>query len=199
MEFRQNKIDPEELEKKINDTLNQVAPLRRPMIKYTPGWGRSYIPPVQRKRELIAQYKQVPNPQIIRNKSIILVDDSIRRGTQLQNLLRDKIWPFEPKAIHGRIASPPQLHPCIYDLTTKHSDLATCKNIENFEDKDSIAFVDSESPKYKTMVEDIRKQIGFTTLHFITLSQMVKAVIEAPNNRNLKKEDLCSYCWTGKY
>ena len=199
-EFNQGKIGSEELEKRISLVMDLTAPLRRPLIKYTPGWGRSYIPPVQRRRELIAKYKQVPNPQIIRGKSIILVDDSIRRGTQLQNLLREKIWPFKPKEIHGRIASPPQLHPCIFDLSTKNRDLATHKSLESTEqDSDFTQYVDSTTPNYKIMVEEIRKQIGFTTLHFLTLEEMVKAVIEAPNNKNLKKEDLCTYCWTGSF
>ncbi|MCW4046998.1 MAG: amidophosphoribosyltransferase [Candidatus Bathyarchaeota archaeon] len=132
-EFNQGKIDSNELEASMKHVLDLVAPLRRPLIKYTPGWGRSYIPPVQHRRELIAKYKQVPNPQIIKDKSIILVDDSIRRGTQLQNLLKEKIWPFKPKEIHGRIASPPQLHPCIFDLATKNSDLATHKTIKSIE------------------------------------------------------------------
>jgi amidophosphoribosyltransferase len=199
-EFQQGKIDSEELEKKIRAVMDLIAPLRRPLIKYTPGWGRSYIPPVQRTRELIAKYKQVPNPQMIEGKSIILVDDSIRRGTQLQNLLREKIWPFEPKEIHGRIASPPQLHPCIFDLTTKNSDLATHKSLEDTEqDKNFAQYIDSTTPNYKVMVEKIRKRIGFTTLRFLTLDEMVRAVIEAPNNKNLKREDLCTYCWTGSF
>jgi amidophosphoribosyltransferase len=199
-EFNQGKIDPEELEKKIRAVMDLIAPLRRPLIKYTPGWGRSYIPPVQRTRELIAKYKQVPNPQMIEGKSIILVDDSIRRGTQLQNLLREKIWPFKPNEIHGRIASPPQLHPCIFDLTTKNSDLATHKSLEDTEqDKNFAQYIDSITPNYKVMVEEIRKRIGFTTLRFLTLDEMVRAVIEAPNNKNLKREDLCTYCWTGSF
>ncbi len=199
-EFNQGKIDPEELEKKISAVMDSLAPLRRPLIKYTPGWGRSYIPPVQRTRELIAKYKQVPNPQMIEGKSIILVDDSIRRGTQLQNLLREKIWPFKPKEIHGRIASPPQLHPCIFDLTTKNSDLATHKSLEGTEqDRNFAQYVDSTTPNCKVMVEEIRKRIGFTTLHFLTLDEMVRAVIEAPNNKNLKRQDLCTYCWTGSF
>jgi amidophosphoribosyltransferase len=199
-EFDRGDINSKELETSVNRVMNLVAPLRRPLIKYTPGWGRSYIPPVQRRRELIAKYKQVPNPQIIKGKKIILVDDSIRRGTQLQNLLREKIWPFEPKEIHGRIASPPQLHPCIFDLSTKNSDLATHKSLEIIEQDDSFAqYIDSANPNYNIMVEEIRKRIGFTTLHFITLDEMVKAVIEAPNNENLRKEDLCTYCWTGRF
>ena len=199
-EFNQGKIDLEELEARINLVLDLIVPLRRPLIKYTPGWGRSYIPPVQRRRELIAKYKQVPNPQIIKNKRIILVDDSIRRGTQLQNLLREKIWPFEPKEIHGRIASPPQLHPCIFDLSTKNSDLATHKSLESIEkDGDFTQYIDSTTSNYKMMVEEIRRRIGFTTLRFLSLEEMVKAVIEAPNNKNLKREDLCTYCWTGSF
>ena len=199
-EFDQGDINSKELETSVNQIMNLVAPLRRPLIKYTPGWGRSYIPPVQRQRELIAKYKQVPNPQIIKGKRIILVDDSIRRGTQLQNLLREKIWPFEPKEIHGRIASPPQLHPCIFDLSTKNSDLATHKSLESIEQDGTFAqYVDSANPNCNMMVEEIRKRIGFTTLRFVTLDEMVKAVIEAPNNENLRKEDLCTYCWTGRF
>ena len=197
-EFTQNEINSKELEAGINRVMNLVAPLRRPLIKYTPGWGRSYIPPVQRQRELIAKYKQVPNPQIIKGKSIILVDDSIRRGTQLQNLLNEKIWPFEPKEIHGRIASPPQLHPCIFDLSTKNSDLATHKSLESSKHDDNH-YVDSTNPDYNRMIEEIRKRLGFTTLRFLTLEEMVKAVIEAPNNTNLREEDLCTYCWTGHW
>jgi amidophosphoribosyltransferase len=192
--LKEGKTSQTEAEKTIKENLDLLAPLRRPLIKYTPGWGRSYIPPVQRKRELVAKYKQVPNPQMIKGMSIILVDDSIRRGTQLKNLLTEKIMPFQPKEIHGRIASPPQLHPCIYDLTTKHSDLATCKNVEEQTTQNPTTPADSN---LDSMIEDIRKRIGFTTLRFLTLEEMIKAVIEAPNNKNLKTEDLCLYCWTG--
>ena len=195
LDFKQGKIGQAEFEEKINDALNMMAPLRRPLVKYTPGWGRSYIPPVKEKRELVAQYKQVPNPQMIRGKSIILVDDSIRRGTQLRNLLREKLMPFEPKEIHGRIASPPQFHPCIYDLSTKPSDLATHRYTEEI--KPGTNPVVGANSDYDAMVEGIRKRIGFTTLRFLTIEEMVKAVIEAPNNKDLKREDLCLYCWTG--
>jgi amidophosphoribosyltransferase len=197
-EFNQGTISAQELETKTQQILDLVSPIRRPLIKYTPGWGRSYIPPVQRKRELVAKYKQVPNPQIIEGQRIILVDDSIRRGTQLENLLREKIWPFQPKEIHGRIASPPQLHPCIFDLTTKDSDLATFKSLGIIgQDLQASKYSDLSGNEYTRMVEEIRKRIGFTTLEFITLKEMVKAVIEAPNNKSLKEGDLCMYCWTG--
>jgi len=196
LESSEGRIDQSECERKINEALDLLAPLRRPLVKYTPGWGRSYIPPSQEKREIVAQYKQVPNPQIIHGKSIILVDDSIRRGTQLRNLLKEKIMPFEPKEIHGRIASPPQFYPCIYDLATKPSDLATYKNIEEIM-PGTNPVADQQGDSFEAMVERIRKRIGFTSLRFLTLEEMVKAVLEAPNNKFLKKEDLCLYCWTG--
>jgi amidophosphoribosyltransferase len=196
-EYDQGKIGSEELEARISQILDLIAPLRRPLIKYTPGWGRSYIPPVQRTRELVARYKQVPNPQLIKDKSIILVDDSIRRGTQLQNLVKEKILPFKPKEIHARIASPTQLHPCIFDISTRNIDLATHKSLESIGLADDLStLVDPTSPSYKMMVEQIRERIGFTTLRFLTLEEMIKAVIDAPNNTKLKREDLCTYCWT---
>lgn len=196
-EFVQGKIGYKELEARISQILDLVAPLRRPLIKYTPGWGRSYIPPVQRTRELVARYKQVPNPQMIKDKSIILVDDSIRRGTQLQNLVKEKILPFKPKEIHARIASPPQLHPCVFDISTKNGDLATRRSLESIGFGDDLStLVEPTTPSYKMMVEQIRERIGFTTLRFLTLEEMIRAVIDAPNNTRLKREDLCTYCWT---
>ncbi len=199
-EFKKGNISSSELSANAESILGLLSPFRRPLIKYTPGWGRSYIPPIQSQREIVAKYKQVPNPQMIKGKRIILVDDSIRRGTQLRDLLREKIWPFQPKEIHGRIASPPQLHPCIYDLSTKHRDLATCKSFENPNcDTDFTKYMDPVSPEYKKMVEKIGVNLGFTTIQFITLEDMVNAIIEDSNNQNLKREDLCMYCWTGKY
>jgi amidophosphoribosyltransferase len=199
-EFDNGRLDSKEMETRINQTLDLIAPLRRPLIKYTPGWGRSYIPPVQRTRELVAKYKQVPNPQMIKDKSIILVDDSIRRGTQLQNLVKEKILPFQPKEVHARIASPPQLHPCVFDVSTKNRDLATHRGLESIGLGDDLSeLLDPNSSRYKMMVEQIRERIGFTSLRFLTLEEMIKAVIEAPNNTRLKQEDLCTYCWTENF
>jgi len=198
-EFKEGSMDPETLEKTVTKTLRSVPPLRRPLVKYSPGWGRSYIPPTKETRELIASFKQVPNPQIIKDKRIILVDDSIRRGTQLKDLVREKIWPYEPREIHGRIASPPQMYPCIFDLSTKTRDLATCKAITRIQEEAKISKnLDETSPDYQMMVEEIGEMIGFTTLKFQTLEGLIKAVIEAPNNKGLKPEDLCLYCWTGR-
>ncbi|MFB0503439.1 MAG: amidophosphoribosyltransferase [Candidatus Bathyarchaeia archaeon] len=200
--LRHGEIGLNDFERTVTEIFNSVPPLRRPLVKYTPGWGRSYIPPTQEKRELIAKYKQVPNPQIISGKRIILVDDSIRRGTQLQDLLTEKVWPYQPKEIHGRIASPPQIFPCIFDLSTRNEDLATHKAIMKIEGKDLEdvrEYMDPKNPKRMMMVEEIRKMIGFTTLKYQTLEDMIKAVVEAPNNIGLKREDLCLYCWIGRF
>jgi amidophosphoribosyltransferase len=196
-QFKQGEINVAQLDEIVKKALGSLVPLRRPLIKYTPGWGRSYIPPTQERRDEIARYKQVPNSQIIQDKRIILVDDSIRRGTQLQDLLREKIMPYEPKEIHGRIASPPQMYPCIYDLSTKKKDLATWKAMDRTEE-DISKYLDPTSQEYQTMIEEIRKKIGFTTLKFQTVENLIKAVVEAPNNKGLKEEDLCLYCWTGR-
>jgi amidophosphoribosyltransferase len=198
-DFKKGETDADELEKRVKSALKSVAPLRRPLIKYTPAWGRSYIPSTQERRELIAKYKQVPNRQIIKDMKIILVDDSIRRGTQLQNLLRERIWPYEPKEIHGRIASPPQIYPCIFDLSASGANLATRKVLGKISEEDLTRYTDPNSAEYRTMVEEIRKMIGFTTLNFQTVENMARAVVEAPNNQGLKREDLCLYCWTGKF
>ena len=196
--YQKGQIDTDNLEKVITKIIDSVPPLRRPLVKYTPGWGRSYIPHIQETREIIARYKQIPNPQIIKDKTIILVDDSIRRGTQLQDLLTEKIWPYKPKYVHGRIASPPQMYPCIFDLSTKNADLATSKSATKIE-KEINHYLDEKSTEYKKMVEEIRIMIGFTSLKFQTIEDLIKSIIEAPNNIGLKKEDLCLYCWTGKY
>ena len=105
--LKKGEMEMESFEKTMSKSLGTLAPLRRPLVKYTAGWGRSYIPPTQERRQLIAEYKQVPNPQIIKDMRIILIDDSIRRGTQLHDLIWKKLWRYEPKEIHGRIASPP--------------------------------------------------------------------------------------------
>jgi len=199
-DLKQGRMNMKAFERLVTATLRSVPPIRRSLVKYTPGWGRSYIPPSPETRELIARYKQIPNPQIIKKKRLVLVDDSIRRGTQLRDLVREKILPYEPKEVHGRIASPPQMYPCIFDLGTKVKDLATCKAIASIENgKDIDRFLEPNSEEYKTMVEEIREMIGFTTLKFQTLEGLVKAVIEAPSNQGLKREDLCLYCWTGSY
>jgi amidophosphoribosyltransferase len=199
--FEQGDIDLGVLRASLMTNLKSIAPLRRPVIKYTAGWGRSYIPPQQSTRDLIAYYKQVSNPNMISHKSITLVDDSIRRGTQLRKFIKDKILLFKPKAIHARIASPPQLFPCYFDETTRANDLiarTAIKRIEKSDQEDISEYLDQNSVKYQRMVALINESLGASSLRYIALSDMIKAIVEAPGNNLLGEENLCTYCWTGK-
>jgi amidophosphoribosyltransferase len=200
IQFKDGAIDSVELEKIIKENLELIPPLRRPVIKYTAAWGRSYIPPKQTRRDLVAYYKQVSNPHIIPNKSLVLVDDSIRRGTQLQRFLKEKIWPYNPKEVHARIASPPQLFSCYFNETSEDSTLIARKAIKKNEGKepsDLVEYLNMNSLKYEKMVSIINATIGATSLKYISLPDMKKAIIETSENNLLKEENLCTYCWTG--
>jgi amidophosphoribosyltransferase len=199
--FIQGKISSDQLKGELTETLEAIVPLRRPVIKFTAGWGRSYIPPQQSTRERIAYYKQVSNPQIIQDQSIVLVDDSIRRGTQLKRYLKDKIWLHSPKEVHARIGSPPQLFPCYFDDTTKKIDLIAWRSvlsIEGGEPKDLNDYLNVATKKYQRLNSMIQESIGISSLKFISLENLIRAVVEAPWNTILKEENLCTYCWTGK-
>jgi len=169
-------------------------PFGRPLIKYGPGWSKSYVPATQERREEIAYYKIIPLPSLIEGMRLVIVDDSIRRGTQLRNLIHQKVLPYKPKEVHVRIASPPQLFPCIRDKADV-TRLATRRAIHAIEGKDIDDFseyMDSNSEKYAKMVDYIRQEIGATTLSFITLDAMVRAT-------GKPKDGHCLYCWTGKF
>ncbi len=170
------------------------VPLRRPLVKYTPGYGRSYTPPSQETRDLVAKMKLVAIKEIIKGNRIVLCEDSIVRGTQLKNFTIKKLWDNGAKEIHVRPACPPLMFPCKFNFSTRSIDeLAARRAIRNLEGKDIddvSSYVDHHSQKYKKMVDWIRKELGVTTLRYQTLEDMVKAI-------GLPKEQLCLYCWTG--
>jgi amidophosphoribosyltransferase len=200
-QLEQGRIDNGILRTRLIERMKSIVPVRRPVIKYTAGWGRSYIPPRQSTRNVIAYYKQVANPGMVSNQSIILVDDSIRRGTQLRRFIKEKLWRYQPLAVHARVASPPQLFACYFDDTTKDSDLIARKAVERIEGgvlANLHEYLDVSSQKYRMMVDIINESIGATSLKYIPLSDMVNAVVESPENKCLKAGNLCTYCWTGK-
>jgi len=170
-------------------------PFRRPLQKYTPGWGRSYIPPNQNERDLIAHYKIIPIPEMFNNMEIVIVEDSIVRGTQLKKLLKEKVRPYGPKSIHIRSACPPLIFPCKFNVSTRtKSELAAREAIKRIEGKDikcMSKYLNENSGKYKKMVDLIRQKIGATSLQYQKLEDMISAI-------GLPKEDLCLHCWTGK-
>jgi len=170
-------------------------PLRRPLVKYTPGYGRSYTPPSQATRDLIATMKLVPIKEIIKGNRIVVCEDSIVRGTQLKNFTINKLWDSGAKEVHVRAACPPLMFPCKFCLSTRSvNELAARKAIKSIEGKDIedvSGYIDETSEKYAEMVEWIRKDLDATTLKYQTLEDMVEAI-------GLSGEKLCTYCWTGK-
>ncbi|MHC4739142.1 MAG: amidophosphoribosyltransferase [Planctomycetota bacterium] len=170
-------------------------PFRRPLVKYTPGYGRSYTPPSQEQRDLIAKMKLIPIKEVIEGNSIVVCEDSIVRGTQLKNFTIKKLWDCGANKIHIRPACPPLMFPCRFNLSTRSiHELAARKAIHSLEGhdlKDVSEYVDENNEKYKAMVEWIAKDLGVSTLRYQTTDDMVKAI-------GRPKENLCLYCWTGE-
>ena len=170
-------------------------PLKRPYSKYTPTWPRSFMPQSQNMRELVAKMKLIPNKSIIYGKSGVFLDDSIVRGTQLKDNVHD-LHEAGIKEVNMRIACPPLTYPCEFlnfSRSRSSLELATHKAIKKLEGKEGVAFKeysDSNSEKYKAMVDVIREELGLTTLTFQTLDDLVKAI-------GLPKERLCTHCFDG--
>jgi len=169
----------------------------RPFIKYTPTWPRSFMPPNQTKRNLIARMKLIPIDSLIKGKKLLLIDDSIVRGTQLRETT-EFLYKSGAKEVHIRPACPPLLYGCKYlnfSRSKSELDLITRRiilekegdNAENMLDE----YANPESEKYKEMVEEIRKQLNFTSLQFNRLDDMLEATGIDPCK-------LCTYCWDGK-
>ncbi|MBA7516294.1 Amidophosphoribosyltransferase [subsurface metagenome] len=171
-------------------------PYRRPLVKYTPGYGRSYTPPSQEIRDLIARMKLIPIKEIIEGNRIVVCEDSIVRGTQLKNFTIKKLWDNGAREVHIRPACPPLMFPCRFNFSTRSIyELAARRAIRSMEGQDVnnvSKYIDHNSQGYKKMVEWIANELEVTTLRYQTVDDMVKAI-------GLPKERLCLYCWTGEY
>lgn len=174
-------------------------PFSRPFIKYTPTWPRSFMPTIQTKRNLIAKMKLIPVHDLIQDKSMVLIDDSIVRGTQLGETT-EFLYQNGASEVHIRPACPPIMYSCKYlnfSRSSSEMDLITRRVIAKLEgdkanDKEVLArYADPDTAEYAAMVEEIRKELGFTTLQFNRLDDMIKAVEIDPCK-------LCTYCWNGK-
>ena len=174
-------------------------PFSRPFIKYTPTWPRSFMPTVQSKRDMIAKMKMLAVHDLIQDKSILLIDDSIVRGTQLRETTQF-LYESGAKEVHIRPACPPLVYGCKFlnfSRSTSEMDLITRRVIARLEGTEEVAeevleqYTDPESEKYEKMIEEIRKELNFTTLRFNRLDDMLDAV-------GIPKEKLCTYCWDGK-
>jgi len=175
--------------------MESKKPFRRPLVKYTPGYGRSYTPPSQQTRDLVAKMKLIAIKEVIEGNSIVICEDSIVRGTQLKNFTIKKLWDCGAKEIHVRPACPPLMFPCRFNLSTRSIyELAARKAIHDLEGhdlNDVSEYIDPDSEKYKRMIEWIAADIGVTTLRYQTVDDMVEAI-------GLPKDKLCLYCWTGE-
>ncbi len=173
-------------------------PFSRPFIKYTPTWPRSFMPTIQSQRNLIAKMKLLAVEELIRDKSLLLIDDSIVRGTQLRETT-EFLYQSGAKEVHIRPACPPLLYGCKYlnfSRSSSEMDLITRRVIDRLEngnvtDEVLQEYADPESPKYEQMVEEIRKELNFTSLRFNRLDDMLESV-------GIDKCKLCTYCWDGK-
>ena len=171
------------------------VPYRRPFVKYTPTWPRSFMPQDQTIRNLVARMKLIPIRELIKGKKLLFCEDSIVRGTQLQDIVQ-RIFDYGATEIHMRPACPPLVYGCKYlnfSRSRSELDLATrtaIKELEGDENKNLALYADPESKEYAAMIESIRKRLHLTSLKFQKLPDLVDAI-------GLPKKKLCTYCWDG--
>jgi amidophosphoribosyltransferase len=172
------------------------VPYRRPFVKYTPTWPRSFMPQEQRVRDLVARMKLIPVRELIEGKRLLFCEDSIVRGTQLKDVIQ-RLFDFGAKEVHMRPACPPLVCSCKFlnfSRSKSELDLAGRKAIAELEDDpaDKIAeYSDPKTEKYAAMIEGIRKRLGLTSLRYQTLGAMVEAI-------GMPRDKLCTYCWSGE-
>lgn len=173
------------------------TPFSRPFIKYTPTWPRSFMPANQNMRSLIAHMKLIPIDALIRGKRLMLIDDSIVRGTQTRETT-EFLYNSGAKEVHIRTACPPTLFGCKYlnfSRSSSEMDLIARRVIARLEgenaEKNLMLYTDPDSEQYKNMVSEICKELTFTTLMYQRLDDMIEAT-------GIDPENLCTYCWTGR-
>lgn len=173
-------------------------PYSRPFIKYTPTWPRSFMPTRQSQRELIAHMKLIPVQSLIENKKLLLIDDSIVRGTQLGQTIQ-YLYNNGAKSVNIRTACPPLMYGCKYlnfSRSRSEYDYIT-RRIIRAREGESISkaviedYADPDSKNYKEMVEEIRKNLNVDTLAFQRLDDLIEAT-------GMEACRLCTYCWNGK-
>ena len=174
-------------------------PFGRPFVKYTPTWPRSFMPTHQSKRNLIAKMKLIPIHDLIKDKRLLLIDDSIVRGTQLGETTQF-LYDSGAKEVHIRTGCPPIMFGCPYlniSRSTSEMELITRRTINELEgyevtDREILEeYADPDREKYKLMVKKIGEKLNFTSLSYLRLDDMLDSV-------GIDKSKLCTYCWNGK-
>ena len=172
-------------------------PYARPFIKYTPTWARSFTPTNQEQRNLVAKMKLIPVPSLIEDKSLLLIDDSIVRGTQLRETT-EFLYNSGAKEVHVRPACPPLVYGCKYlNFSRSKSELELITRQIILEKEGANAekvlqeYTDPNSDRYAYMLEEIRKKQNFTTLRYHRLDDLIASI-------GLDKCKVCTYCFDGK-
>ena len=173
------------------------APFARPFQKYTPTWARSFMPTSQNERSMVAKMKQIPVDELIRDKKLLFVDDSIVRGTQLRGTV-DFLYEHGAKEVHMRSACPPIMYACKYlnfSRSNNDNDLLARSVILKLEGEEGLnhldEYMDASTERGKKMRQVICEEMGFTSLEYQTLEGVIKAI-------GLEPCKLCTYCWNGK-
>jgi amidophosphoribosyltransferase len=171
-------------------------PYRRPFVKYTPTWPRSFMPQDQRIRDQVAKMKLIPIREMIEGKKLLFCEDSIVRGTQLKDTIQ-RLYDCGAREVHMRPACPPLVCTCKFlnfSRSRSELDLAARKAVKQLEGQDQADladYADPTSPRHCAMVDVIRKTLNLTTLRYQKLTDLVGAI-------GLPKERLCTYCWDGR-
>ncbi|MEN8208645.1 MAG: amidophosphoribosyltransferase [Candidatus Fermentibacteria bacterium] len=171
-------------------------PYRRPFVKYTPTWPRSFMPQIQEQRDLVARMKLIPIRELIQDKRLLFCEDSIVRGTQLQDTVK-RLFDAGAAEIHMRPACPPLVFGCKYlNFSRSRSlmDLAARRAIKELEGTGEVvpdAYLDTDSLEYSEMIERIRKRLRLTSLSYQRLDDLIEAI-------GLPEDQLCTYCWSGR-
>jgi amidophosphoribosyltransferase len=170
-------------------------PYRRPFVKYTPTWPRSFMPQDQRVRDLVARMKLIPVRELIDGQRLLFCEDSIVRGTQLREIIK-RLFDLGAREVHMRPACPPLVFSCKFlNFSRSRSllDLAARKAIAELEGDPNTAvdeYADPGTERHARMIDAIRRRLGLTTLKYQRLDAMVTAI-------GLPREQLCTYCWNG--
>lgn len=169
----------------------------RPFVKYTPTWPRSFMPANQKVRNQVAKMKQIPVPELIEGKKLLLVDDSIVRGTQLRETV-DFLYKSGAKEVHMRSACPPIMYGCKYlNFSRSNSDMEllarrVVQDLEGDEGQKHLdEYADSKTERGQCMLKQICKEFGFDSLGYQSLDGVLEAI-------GIDKDKVCTYCWSGR-
>ena len=172
-------------------------PFARPFVKYTPTWPRSFTPSSQEVRALVAKMKQIPVPELIQDKKLLFVDDSIVRGTQLRETV-EFLYESGAKEVHMRSACPPIMYNCKYlnfSRSKSEMELLTRKTVQKLEGEQGQRhlkeYADASTQRGQCMLKEICREMGFDSLGYQSLEGLLEAI-------GLDRDKVCTYCWSGE-